>query len=158
MESKYEKFLEIAKLLNDKFNIQPLLYGSLGLEVITGENLNADDVDMLIPEIYIRDKWLDFMNYLEECGYKMIDLHEHTFEKDGCYFAFAYIESLESFAQIKVEDIPIKNCCDCTYKLLNLKQYLAVYEASSRDNYRKKIAKNTKDEDKIKLIKKYLEQ
>ena len=39
---------------------------------------------------------------------------------------------------------------------MNLQQYLAVYEASSKDSYRKKIEKNTKDENKIKFIKELL--
>ena len=158
MKSKYEKFLELAKLLNNKFNIYPLLYGFLGLEVLTGEKLNADDVDMLIPEMFIKDKWTDLMNYLETCGYEMIDLHEHTFEKDNCHFAFSFIEGLEPFAKIKVEEIEIKNDKNCIYKLMNLQQYLAVYEASSKDAYRKKIEKDTKDETKIKFIKRLLEK
>jgi len=158
VKSKYEKFLELSRLLNTKFNIQPLLYGSLGLEVLTGEKLNADDVDILIPEIYIKDKWLEFMDYLEMCGYKLIDLHEHTFEKDNCHFSFACIDGLESFANVKEKEIVNKNVFDCSYKLMNLQQYLAVYEASSKDNYRKKIAKNTKDETKIKFIKNLLDK
>ena len=157
MNLKYEKFLELTKLLNDKFNIHPLLYGSLGLEILTGENLNSDDVDILIPEIFIKAKWPEFMNCLEMHGYAMIDLHEHTFEKYNLHFSFSFIESLESFAKIKQNEIANKNVEDCTFKLMNLQQYLAVYEASSKDNYRKKIEKNTKDENKIKFIKKLLE-
>lgn len=156
MNLKYKQFLELTTLLNNKFNIKPLLYGSLGLEILTGENLNADDVDILIPEIFIKDKWCDFMEFLESCGYKMIDLHEHTFVKDNTYFAFSFIESLESYANIKVNEIDNINIGDCTHKLMNLQQYLKVYETSSKDSYRKKIEKNTKDENKIKFIKKFL--
>ena len=97
------------------------------------------------------------MNCLEMHGYAMIDLHEHTFEKYNLHFSFSFIESLESFAKIKQNEIANKNVEDCTFKLMNLQQYLAVYEASSKDNYRKKIEKNTKDENKIKFIKKLLE-
>lgn len=156
MKSKYENFLKLTKLLNNKFNIQPLLYGSLGLEVLTGENFNADDIDILIPEIFIKDKWIEFMNYLEANGYEMVDLHEHTFKKDKCHFSFSFIESLKSFANIEEENLANNTVKDCTYKLMNLQQYLAVYEASSKDSYRKKIEKNKKDENKIKFIKKLL--
>ena len=156
MKDKFKKFLEIAKLLNHKFQIKPLLYGSLGLEVLTGENLNADDIDMLIPKVYIVDKWNDFMNCLEDNGYKMVDLHEHTFIKDELSFAFSFIESLENFANINESEIEEQNQNGVYYKLLNLEQYLAVYEASSKDDYRKKIAKTEKDEKKIKLIKCFL--
>lgn len=48
--TKFDCFLQNAKTLNDKFNIVPLLYGSLGLEVLTNSSLDADDIDILIPQ------------------------------------------------------------------------------------------------------------
>ena len=53
---KKSLFFENAKLLFDKFGIIPLMYGSLGLEYLTGENLNSDDIDILIPNIFITEK------------------------------------------------------------------------------------------------------
>ena len=47
---KFTKFLQNAQLLNSHFRIIPLIYGSLGLEEITSEDLNSDDIDILIPE------------------------------------------------------------------------------------------------------------
>ena len=38
---KKSLFLENAKLLNNEFEIIPLMYGSLGLEYITNQNLNS---------------------------------------------------------------------------------------------------------------------
>ena len=58
-------FFENAKLLNDEFNINPLMYGSLGLEYLSNINLNSDDIDILIPEVYLIDKWLEFKQFLE---------------------------------------------------------------------------------------------
>ena len=43
-------FFENAKLLSDKLAIIPLMYGSLGLEYITDQSLNADDIDILIKK------------------------------------------------------------------------------------------------------------
>ena len=43
----------------------PLLYGSLGFEKRLSINLNADDIDVLIPEKYIKSDWnklIDLMN------------------------------------------------------------------------------------------------
>ena len=48
--TKFNCFLQNAEMLNNKFNIVPLLYGSLGLEVLTKSSLNADDIDILVPE------------------------------------------------------------------------------------------------------------
>ena len=44
---KKQCFFENAILLNERFGIVPLLYGSLGLEYITNKNLNSDDIDIL---------------------------------------------------------------------------------------------------------------
>ena len=47
--SKFNLSLENARLLSDKFGIVPLLYGSLGLAYLTGDDLGADDIDILVP-------------------------------------------------------------------------------------------------------------
>ena len=68
-------FLENARLLSEEFGIVPLLYGSLGLEYLTGENLDADDIDILIPKVFLTDNWVSFKNILESNGYILIDEH-----------------------------------------------------------------------------------
>ena len=39
-------FLQNARLLSDTLGIVPLLYGSLGLEYLSGDDLAADDIDI----------------------------------------------------------------------------------------------------------------
>ncbi len=76
-----EKFLHIAKYLDEKLNVVPLLFGSLGLEQRLGTDLNADDIDLLIPEIFLYDRWGSIVRIMEENGYSIYDAHEHAFEK-----------------------------------------------------------------------------
>lgn len=92
---------------------------------------------------------------MNDNGYVLHDLHEHAFEKSGLSLAFASIESLTSFAGIDVTKIPIIDEEGVSYYLLDLRGYLKVYTASSKDGYRKNV-KNKKDEEKIKLINKAL--
>jgi hypothetical protein len=80
-------FLDNAKLLYDSFSIIPLLYGSLGLEVLTNECLNSDDIDILIPDIYLKEKWNEFKSFLINNGYKIYDDYEHTFVKNNIYYS-----------------------------------------------------------------------
>lgn len=47
------EFLHTAKILNENLNNEPLLFGSLGFEQRLGTDLNADDIDVLIPEIFL---------------------------------------------------------------------------------------------------------
>jgi len=149
--NNFSKFIINCELLNNTFSICPLLYGSLDLEILLSQDLNSDDIDILIPEIYLKEKWDVFKTLLETNGYKLIDLHEHTFIKENVKYSYASIESLKDFAEIDIKDISIKD----NYKVLSLNQYLSVYSASVKDNYRI-INKNKKDQEKIDLIKEEL--
>lgn len=154
--TKFNQFLQNAEMLNDKFNIVPLLYGSLGLELLTNTALNADDIDILIPEIFVTgDRWNDFRCFLENHGYVLTDEHEHTFHKDGVDYSYASAEDLKEFAGIEISDIGVRNISGAEFMLLSLEQYLKVYEKSSLDGYRMNV-KEKQDKKKIELIQKYL--
>ena len=149
------EFLQIAKLFNEKLNVVPLLFGSLGLEQRLHRNLNADDIDVLIPEIFLNDKWSSIVDIMSENGYSLYDVHEHAFEKNGLSIAFASIESLTPFAGVDTEKIPVIEEGGVNYLLLDLQGYLKVYTASLKDSYRKDV-KNKNDQQKIDLIKQAL--
>lgn len=148
---KIEVFFEVAEILNTELQIAPLLFGSLGLEQRLGVDLNADDVDILIPEYYLNDGWKEICAIMEEMGYRLYDLHEHAFKRDGVSVAFAAIDSLGPFAGVDLNKIPLVNKGEVRYFLLGLKDYLSVYKASSKDSYRAD-KNNQKDFVKIQLI------
>ncbi len=151
--TKFDYFLENANLLYNKFNIVPLLYGSLGLEVLTKSSLNADDIDILIPQVFVTgDKWKEFKLFLESHGYSLIDEHEHTFCKDDVDYSYASVEGLKEFACIDICDIEIRNISGTKFMLLSLEQYLKVYQKSSQDGYRMNV-KEKQDNQKIEFIK-----
>ena len=149
--SKFNLFLENARLLSDKLGIVPLLYGSLGLEYLTGDDLGADDIDILVPRAFITERWQEFKAVLETQGYVLTDAHEHTFVRDGVAYSYADIEDLESFAGIRAEDIETREVNGVRFLFLSLEQYLAVYKRSSMDGYRVNV-RQKKDADKIKFI------
>ena len=149
--NKFNLFLENARLLSDKLGIVPLLYGSLGLEYLTGDALDADDIDILVPHVFITDRWREFKAVLEEHRYVLVDEHEHTFVRDGVAYSYADIEDLESFAGINTEDIEMHETDGVRFLLLSLEQYLAVYKQSSKDGYRVNV-RQKKDADKIRFI------
>ena len=149
--NKFNLFLENAWFLSDKFDIVPLLYGSLGLEYLTGDALGSDDIDILVPRVFITDRWQEFKAFLEGHGYVLTDEHEHTFVRDGVAYSYADIEDLESFAGIYAEDIEIHEIDGVRFLLLSLEQYLLVYQKSSKDGYRVNV-RQKKDADKIRFI------
>ena len=81
--NKFNLFIENAQFLSDKFDIVPLLYGSLGLEYLTGDALSVDDIDILVPRVFITERWHEFKALLGEQGYVLADEHDHTFVRDG---------------------------------------------------------------------------
>ena len=149
--NKFNLFLENARLLSDKLDIVPLLYGSLGLEYLTGDALGADDIDILVPRVFITERWHEFKELLEAQGYVLTDEHEHTFVRDGVAYSYAYIEDLESFAGINTESIEMHEVDGIRFLLLSLEQYLAVYKQSSKDGYLVNV-RQKKDADKIRFI------
>ena len=149
--NKFNLFLENARFLSDKFDIVPLLYGSLGLEYITGDALDADDIDILVPRVFITERWHEFKSLLEAQGYVLVDEHEHTFVRDDVAYSYADIEDLESFAGIRMKDIEMREADGVRFLLLSLEQYIAVYQKSSKDGYRVNV-RQKKDADKIRFI------
>jgi len=61
MEEKFRNFIKVTKILNKK-GIVPVLYGSLGLYQIIGERGSVNDIDFLIPEVWLEEKWHEFRN------------------------------------------------------------------------------------------------
>ena len=149
--NKINLFLENARLLSNNLGMIPLLYGSLGLEYLTGDALGADDIDILVPRVFITERWHEFKAVLEEHGYVLVYEHEHTFARDGVAYSYADIEDLESFAGINTEDIELHETDGVRFLLLSLEQYLAVYKQSSKDGYRVNV-RQKKDADKIRFI------
>ncbi|UED79744.1 phosphoribosylanthranilate isomerase [Lysinibacillus sp. CD3-6] len=157
---KFDEFIKIAKKLND-IKIIPLLMGSVGLEVVTGENWKAQDLDIHVPgdkrgwevppEISIHN-WIDIVKIMESMAYSLIDLHEHEFTKEGLSVQFGIIDTLPNFAGVQLDDLEMQQKEEVKYYLLNPEQYLYVYKASSKDSYRAD-KNNNKDLIKIDFLK-----
>ena len=121
------------------------------MEYLTGDILGVDDIDILVPRVFITERWLGFKELLEAQGYALTDEHEHTFVRDGVEYSYADIEDLEPFAGINTEDIEMYEAGGVCFRLLSLEQYLAVYKQSSKDGYRVNV-RQKKDADKIRFI------
>ena len=156
-ERKYAAFLAAAAMLNRQLGVTPLLFGSLGLEQRLGVPLAPDDIDVLLPERWLTGDWRRTAALMGSMGYGLVDEHEHEFANGDLRIAFAAIESLEPFAGVDINHIPLVRDQDAEYLLLTLPDYLKVYEASSRDGYRKNV-KNKQDQRKTELIRKALKE
>lgn len=154
MNTKIETFLDIAHILNVELDITPLSYGSLGLEYISAYDFASDDIDILVPMCHIRKGWNELKCTIEKLGYELYDLYEHEFHKDGAKIAFTDIESLEEYANVKVNDLKVVDNKKCQFRVLSLRDYKRVYEKSLKDGYRRN--KGKKDVEKIRVIEKMI--
>ena len=89
MNRKQRLFFENAKMLNEIFGIIPLMYGSLGLEYLTGADLHADDIDILIPKEFIFDNWTDYELYIYGKDEVSIESKEDGIEIAALFFVDA---------------------------------------------------------------------
>lgn len=161
MNEKFYEFLTIAKKLND-IHIIPLLMGSVGLEIVTHVNWDAQDLDIHVPgdkrgwevpaDQSIFD-WRRIVEIMESLEYRLIDLHEHEFQRNNLSVGFGIIDTLPSFAGVLLEDLKIHQKDGIQFYLLTAHQYLNVYQASSKDSYRAKN-NNHKDMRKLDYLKK----
>lgn len=151
MEKLYNEFLCIATVLNRRFDIAPVLFGSLGLQVVTEVEFNPQDIDILVPKEYVRQKWELLRGVMEEMGYTFVDIDEHEFEKHGIKIAFAFEEDLAPFAGVDYINLEVVRDQEDRYKMLSVEDYLKVYSKSVLDGYRS--ANNShKDNHKIEVL------
>ena len=157
---KYEEFLRITKKLNE-IGIIPLLMGSVGLEVVTDRNWDAEDLDIHVPgdkrgwEVPPEESifgWEEIMEVMNSLGYTLIDFHEHAFSNNGLCVEYGIIDTLPSFAGVELKELEIYQDRGVNFHLLNIPQYIKVYEASSKDSYRAN-QNNHKDSRKIDFLK-----
>ena len=130
-----QKFLHIADLLNEQLLTTLLLYGSLGLERRLSADLNADDIDVLILEKFLKDEWCRLVDLMEADGYRFIDLREHEFRKEDVTVAHAAPENLPVFAGVDISRVPVIEADGSLFLPLELPDYLKVYETSAEDGY-----------------------
>lgn len=155
-EEKFGIFLEVAKVLNKSFNIVPILYGSLGLyQTIQARHLGKiNDIDILIPDEFIKSKWKKLKKLIRGLGFKLKNKNEHEFIRKNKIIAFAAESDLSAIG-IKSDNLKISDIDGVKFKKLSPKQYLKLYQFMLRDNYRQQKRGNA-DQNKISLIKKYL--
>ena len=73
--------------------------------LFSGGPISADDIDVLLPETWLSEQWSAFQTLLQAEDWRLIDAHEHTFEKRGVHCSFAALEELETFAGVPIPEI-----------------------------------------------------
>lgn len=69
LNQKFLTFLIIAKALN-KHEIIPVPYGSLGLYRLIGQLDEIDDIDIVVPQAFLKEKFSELAKTKDKLEYK----------------------------------------------------------------------------------------
>ncbi|QHJ69603.1 hypothetical protein [Planococcus halotolerans] len=153
----YGEFTSVCKVLNDELHITPVLYGSLGLAKTTGTDFSPQDIDILVPLIFLENRWGALCGVMERLGYELADLREHEFHNGETQIGFSFMEDLKSFADIDYLNLAAGEEDGAAYYTLNAADYFKVYKKSSEDGYRR-TKNDQKDLKKLKVLQQILEE
>lgn len=146
----------LSKILSilAEFKIKPIIYGSFGVANYLGNFKKFEDIDILIDDEFLNNRWEEFQKLLEKNNFNLIDEKEHEFELDGKKVGFASKDILirDKIINDYSELVKYKNEDALT---LTPEDFLEAYKFSIKDGYRINT-RNKKDEDIIKGLEAYL--
>jgi hypothetical protein len=146
------KIFEILKELKAK----PIIYGSFGVAIYLGNFKDFEDIDILIEDDFINDRWIEFRKLFEVKGFNLINEKEHEFEFEGKKVGFASKGILirDKIINDYSELVQYKNKGAFT---LTPEDFLKAYKFSIRDGYRINT-RMKKDENVIKKLEIYIKK
>ncbi len=158
MKKSYKKivntFRKVVCTLN-RIGVEPVIYGSLGLHLLTGKNVKINDIDFLLQDSDFDRKWDDIKTILEADYCKLDPKHKQEFKCQDLFVSFLKIKDVSQLTKINFSRLKKYRYGGGIYRNLNPKQYLDFYEKRSKKRNNSKI-KRKKDLEKIELIKNYL--
>lgn len=79
-EKLYRQLDDLLMIIRRDFGFEPIVYGSLGVEIILNKDFDARDIDMIIDdEIYIKKDGI--VSSLSKGGYEFVPRDYLTFTK-----------------------------------------------------------------------------
>lgn len=135
-----------------ELGITPVLYGSLGLSRVVGEKFLINDIDILIPDVFLKDKFSELINVMLRFGFSVFNHKEHQFVRDSVNIEFACTSVLADI-NLSLENLRVCNVNGITFRMLDVNNYLSAYKFCLTDGYRK--TKKT-DYKKIEIIEEYM--
>ncbi len=147
-DQKFAVFIKVAKQLN-KYDITPTIYGSLGLYHLIGQLDEINDIDIIIPNKNLVDKFDELEKIMKGIGYKRDPYYKHEFTKGNDRVGFEPESDLTKIA-INPDSLQISEVNGSKFKELSPKDYLIVY----KDTLNRWQAKVKQIKKKVDILKK----
>lgn len=157
-KEKFKIFLEVVKMLNQEFGVEPILFGSLGLNRVIGEHWKSNDIDLLIPDKIKIKELKRLKSQMEKIGFILKDEYEYDFCGRDEVISFGRIGSLDDIRKIigeEIDNMQTIKVDGVKFKEFTPKQYLLFYSEMLRDKYRQE-KRGDEDKEKIKKIEDFL--
>lgn len=149
-------FEEAVKILNEDFNVIPIVYGSYCLELVMKESFNANDVDMLVPNEFFSQRY-GLINKFTLNGFEYIEKEVICFVRNNIEVELAKKDDWLNYAKTRDEDLILVEEDGLKYYLLNLeslsKLYQFLFSIENRD-----AGKRAKDLIKLQKIQEHIEK
>lgn len=135
--------------------ISPILYGSLGVSVYLGNFKEFGDIDLLVEDSFLNEKWNDLIKIMDNNGFKLIDEDEHEFvNNQNINVAFAKQSILQRDNICDLQKDIQTHCIDgVTIRTLSKEAFIRAYTVSVKDGYRRDV-RGKKDLDIINRLNK----
>lgn len=135
LDKKFQAFLEISKVLNTN-GVIPVLYGSVGLYRIIGQQDEIDDIDIVVPPVFVKEKFPELVKIMNTLGYEADSKYSHEFVREGERIGFEP-DDLYEFAGIDTDSIKVSEEDGVQFKELSPNDYLKFYKKTLAERERK---------------------
>jgi hypothetical protein len=143
----YQTLREVVTLIEGRFGVHPVVYGSLGVELALDKDYDAQDVDLLLNDEIVSGDQLPLL--LRKAGYKRVAKPYLAFKKNGVEVEIAKQSYWKKEAGFQDEN-PLQVNRDATsYAVLDVKNLWRLYKYLTKYSLRSDTKRNR---DQVKLL------
>lgn len=150
-----QRYKEVSEILR-QLGMNPVLYGAVGVSVYLGDFRKFQDIDFLVEDEFLNERWEETKRHLEEKGFKLEDAKkEHEFiNAADVKIALGKQSVLEKDGIGSVQtDSRTVNKLGIEVRTLSPEAFLRAYEFSSKATY---MDRKNKDQDVIRRLRQYI--
>ncbi len=118
---------EVGMAIQHRFRFIPILTGDLALQKRLNINLNANEITLLIPEIYLDKHWQRINALMISRSFSENNSKNHSFYRNGITVSFSSIENFVSMTGISTKKLP-REFSTFTYYLPDLSHFYTYYK------------------------------
>lgn len=146
-EVVYQILHEVVTLIEGRFGVHPIVYGSLGVELALDKDYDAHDVDLLLDDAIVGGDQLPLL--LHKAGYKRVAKPYLAFKKNGVEVEIAKQSYWQKEAGFLDENPLLVNRGEASYSVLGVKNLWRLYKYLTKHSLRSDAKRNR---DKAKLL------